>query len=156
AEWLAWNWWRLRWEPRSNRPDWVFSHRLSTIGGGYIWPNVTLFCDGERAALIAKPTDERPQTPFRYITDFAAVIKASEFEAGVDTFIDQVVERLDSERVSKTNLETIWKSVLEEREGPESRRARKLEALLGQEPDESDSEMLARLIADAERLSVAA
>jgi hypothetical protein len=69
---------------------------------------------------------------------------------------EQVVERLESERVSKTNLETIWKSVLEEREGPESRRARKLEALLGREPDESDPEMLARLIADAERLSVAA
>src|SRR5215212_3124138 len=36
AEWLAWNWWRLRWEPRSPRPDWAFAHKLATIGGGYV------------------------------------------------------------------------------------------------------------------------
>ncbi|HEY8289404.1 MAG TPA: hypothetical protein VIG49_09060, partial [Acetobacteraceae bacterium] len=38
AEWLAWNWWRLRWEPRSSAPDWAFAHRLTTIGHGYVWP----------------------------------------------------------------------------------------------------------------------
>jgi hypothetical protein len=156
AEWIAWNWWRLRWEPRSSAADWIFSHRLTTIGGGYIWPNVTMFSDGERTALIAKPTDERPHTPFRYIADFAAVIRASEFEAGVDSFIDQVLERLDSQEVSNTNLGTIWKAVLEERRTPELGRARKLEALLGKEPDESDPQILARLIADARRLSIAA
>src|SRR2546423_15722103 len=75
AEWLAWNWWRLRWEPRSNAKDWVFAHRIATIGFGYIWPNLTIFSDGQRTALIAKPTRERPQTPFRYITDKAVVIR---------------------------------------------------------------------------------
>ena len=41
AEWLAWNWWRLRWEPRSNASDWIFAHHVGSIGHGYIWPNVT-------------------------------------------------------------------------------------------------------------------
>src|SRR5262245_50974073 len=74
AEWFAWNWWRLRWEPRSKAADWEFAHRLSSIGGGYIWPSITVFSDGERTALIAKPTTERRQTLFRYISDCAAVI----------------------------------------------------------------------------------
>lgn len=156
AEWLAWNWWRLRWEPRSNAAEWALCHHLATIDGGYIWPNVTIFSDGERIALIAKPTDERPQTPFRYIADFAAALRVSEFEAGVDSFIDQVLQRLESEQVAGTNLETIWKSVLEERRTPEWSRTRKLEALLGQDPDEADPDAIARLIADAERLSMAA
>src|SRR6266849_10117859 len=64
AEWMAWNWWRLRWEPRSNAPDWNFAHRLTTIGEGYVWPNITIFSDGKRVALIARPTRERPSTPF--------------------------------------------------------------------------------------------
>src|SRR5882724_5990449 len=64
AEWLAWNWWRLRWEPRSNAKDRFFAHRIAMIGSGYIWPNLTIFSDGQRTALMAKPTDERPQTPF--------------------------------------------------------------------------------------------
>jgi hypothetical protein len=155
AEWIAWNWWRLRWEPRSTTPDWAFAHRLTTIGGGYIWPNLTIFSDGERAALIAKPTLERPQTPFRYISDFAAVIHAPEFEAELDSFMDQVLQRLDSEKIAGTNLETVWKGLLEERHTPELARARKLEALLGREPDESDPETLAHLIADAKQLSLA-
>ena len=156
AEWYAWNWWRLRWEPRSNAADWIFAHRLTTIGGGYIWPNITISSDGQRTALIAKPTDERPQTPFRYITDHTTFLQTSEFETKVDGFIEQVLQRLDSEGMENTNLQKIWESVLNERGTPELSRARKLEALLGREPDEADPNALARLIADAEQLSMAA
>jgi len=153
SEWIAWNWWRLRWEPRSTTVrDWSSSHRMTTIGGGYIWPNITIFSDGERIALIAKPTEERPQTPFRYIADIAAVLQASEFESGVDSFIEQVLGRLDSERIAETNLQMIWQGVLKERSTTALARARKLEALLGQEPDESDPKILDQLIADSEAL----
>ncbi len=156
AEWTAWNWWRLRWEPRSKASDWVYAHRIATIGGGYIWPNLTIFSDGERAALIAKPTDERPQTPFRYITDRAVVIPASEFESELDILIDQVLERLRLAKIADSNLHKVWSGVCEERRTPELARARKLEALLGRDPDESDPQVLERLIADAEQLSVSA
>ncbi|HEY0330454.1 MAG TPA: hypothetical protein VGC77_15325 [Rhodopseudomonas sp.] len=154
AEWLAWNWWRLRWEPRSTSANnWSSSHRLATIGGGYIWPNITIFSDGERIALIAKPTEERPQTPFRYIANFAAVIQGHEFENITTAFIEQVLQRLDSERVRGTNLETVWNGVTDERRSPELARIRKLEALLGQEPDESNPQVLEQLIADSKELS---
>jgi hypothetical protein len=158
SEWMAWNWWRLRWEPRSAKADnsWSSSHQMTTIGEGYIWPNITIFSDGERIALVAKPTEERPQTPFRYIADMAAVLQASEFESGTSDFIEQVVERLEAEKMEKTNLETIWRSILEERRTPALARIRKLEALLSQEPDESNPETLKQLIADAEDLSIGA
>jgi hypothetical protein len=153
SEWIVWNWWRLRWEPRSTIiRDWSSAHRLSTIGGGYIWPNITIFSDGERIALIAKPTEERPQTPFRYLSDAAAVIQASEFETGTESFIDQVLERLDTEELPESNLRTIWQSVLDERRTPAVARARKLEALSGHEPDECDPDILKRLIDDSDTL----
>jgi hypothetical protein len=134
AEWFAWNWWRLRWEPRSRAADWEFAHRLSSIGGGYIWPNITIFSDGERTALIAKPTLEQPQTPFRYMADIATVIPATEFEAELNRFINKVIERLNSEDVEDTNLHMIWKSVCKERQHPEQTRKKMLEALLGSNP----------------------
>ena len=153
AEWIAWNWWRLRWEPRSTViRDWSSSHRLSTIGGGYIWPNITVFSDGERIALIASPTEERPQTPFRYLADAAAVIQASEFEAGIDSFVEQVLERLRAEQIAESNLQTIWQSVLDERRTPAIARARKLEALSGHDPDECDPNILKQLIVDSDAL----
>jgi hypothetical protein len=156
AEWIAWNWWRLRWEPRSVAANWASSHRMTTIGGGYIWPNITLFSDGERIALIAKPTEERPQTPFRYIADIAAILQAPIFEAGADSFVDQVLQRLDAEDVRGTNLEAVWSAVADERRTPELAATRKLEALLGQEPDESNPAIVKQLIEDAIELSVAA
>lgn len=156
AEWLAWNWWRLRWEPRSSTEDWAFAHKMSNIGGGYIWPNITIFSDGERTTLVAKATEERPETPFRYISNFAAVISSMEFESGVDEFIEQVVGRLSDMEVRDTNLSRIWNDLSVERQTPNLARTRKLEALLGQEPDESDAGVIDRLVADAEQLSMAA
>jgi len=156
AEWLAWNWWRLRWEPRSSSEDWAFAHRMSNIGGGYIWPNITIFSDGERTTLIAKATKERLETPFRYISDFAAVIPSMEFEIGIDDFVEQVLGRLSDMGVRDTNLHRIWNDLGIERQTPDLTRIRKLEALLGQEPDESDAGVINHLMADAECLSMAA
>jgi hypothetical protein len=153
AEWLAWNWWRLRWEPRSRAPGWDFAHRISGIGGGYIWPNVTISSDGQQTELVAKPTIDQAQTPFRYIADTAAVIPVAEFESELDRFIDGVIERLDNEGVAETNLREVWKSVCEERANANEAQKRKLEALLGNDPDRSDEGAIQQLLKDAEQLS---
>lgn len=153
AEWAAWNWWRLRWEPRSSANEWSLSHRMATIGSGYIWPDITIFSDGERTALVAKPTPARPQTPFRYIADFTAVIPASQFEAGLDEFFEKVLNRLESEGVRASNVHDIWKSLCDERSTPELAHRRKLEALLGAEPDEADQDVLEGLLRDAKEFS---
>lgn len=152
AEWLAWNWWRLRWEPRSNAPDWPFAHRLTTIGEGYVWPNITVFSDGERTALIAKPTAARPATAFRYISDYAAIVPSLVFEGEVDRFIGQVLGQLQAERVHGANLDRLWSELIAERQNRETARRRKLEALLGQEPDTADPAMIDRLLTDAQEL----
>jgi hypothetical protein len=152
AEWLAWNWWRLRWEPRSNAPDWPFAHRLTTIGEGYVWPNITIFSDGERTALIAKPTAARPATAFRYISDYAAVVPSLVFEGAVDRFAGQVLGQLQAEHIQGTNLDRLWSELTDERRNPETARRRKLEALLGQEPDTGDPDVINRLLKDSQEL----
>jgi hypothetical protein len=150
AEWLAWNWWRLRWEPRASRPNWALAHRLPTIGGGYVWPNITIFSDGELIVLLTKPTESRPQEPLRYIEDIAAVVRASAFENAVDLFVDQVRGQLRAEGINTTNLDDIWQAVLEERADPNAALRRKFEALLGFEPDEVDASRIDALVADSE------
>ncbi|MDN3277002.1 hypothetical protein QWJ07_22255 [Frankia sp. RB7] len=156
AEWVAWNWWRLRWEPRSKANDWQFAHKISTIGGGYIWPDLTLFSDGERIALISKATRERPQTPYRFLTDSAAVLTATEFQSEIDRFVDEVLQRLDLQKVGESNLQKVWAGILSERGSPELAQKRKLEALLGFEPDEGNDATITQLLQDAKSLSSAA
>lgn len=48
AEWLARNWWRLRWEGRLKASDWAAAHVMASIGDGYVWPNIEIGSDGVR------------------------------------------------------------------------------------------------------------
>ena len=155
AEWLAWNWWRLRWEPQKRAPEWALAHRMTTIGGGFVWPNITVFSDGERVALLARPTLSRPNEPFRYVADKVLVVRAASFEDTIDRFVSQVLGQLREEAIADTNLERIWQDVRAERLDPELAFHRRLEALLGSEPDAADDpELLDRLASDAATLGV--
>jgi hypothetical protein len=152
AEWLAWNWWRLRWEPRRRSTDWAMAHRLTTVGGGYVWPNNTISSDGERVLITAQPTQPRPAEPLRYIASVATVVPAAEFEAAVDAFIEQVRGQLLAEGINGSNLEQIWSDVLSERSDDEAKRKRHFEALLGFDPDEANVNVIERLIRDSNEL----
>ncbi len=149
AEWLAWNWWRLRWEPRRRSNDWAMAHRMSTIGGGYVWPNITIVSDGARIVLDSHGTLARPEEPLRYIARHAAVVPAGEFEDAVDRFLEQVIGKLIAEGVLNTNLDAIWNDLQEERRTPAIAIRRKFEALLGADPDSVDDTIIDRLIADS-------
>ncbi len=152
AEWLAWNWWRLRWEPRSRAPGWELAHHMASIGEGYVWPNITVFSDGERVALIAKPTRDRPTTPFRYLADIAAVVPGSEFEYVTTEFVEQVRGLLRENNIENSNLDRIWADVCGERQDPEMARRRKWEALLGYDPDDAKAGTVESLTVDAKTL----
>ena len=152
AEWFAWNWWRQRWEPRTRAPDWDMAHRMTTIGGGYVWPNISIVSDGERIVVVAKPTGSRAAEPLRYLADIAAVFRAIEFEGAVSRFIEQVQGQLRAEHVEETNLDHAWADVDAERADPEAAKRRQLEALLGKDPDEADPSLLERLVTEAEAL----
>jgi hypothetical protein len=152
AEWLAWNWWRLRWEPSNRRPDWAFAHRLTSIGGGYIWPNITIWSDSERIVFLAKPTQFRTSEPLRYVEDFAAIVRASVFQDTVDSFIEKVHGQLRAERIASANLDKIWEELLAEREDHETSKRRRLEALMGFDPDEAAPDQIETLVADSKLL----
>ncbi len=155
AEWLAWNWWRLRWEGRSAAPDWSLAHRMTSIGEGYVWPNLTIFSDGVRTALMSAPSHPDAR-PFRYAGSPPAVVPSGVFEAAVDAFIPKIMARLESEAVRGSNLERLWSDVLAERADPEIAKRRRLEAFLGREPDSVEDGAVEGLLADSERLGEAA
>ncbi len=142
AEWLAWNWYRLRWEPRKGSLDWSFAHRMATIGGGYIWPNITIFSDGYRIALVAEPSARTEAGAIRYTSKQAVVTQAVEFERTVDGFINKTIARLEAKEQKQTNLQEIWASLLEDRQDPEQNQRRRFEAIYGAEPDQLAAEQI--------------
>lgn len=152
AEWFAWNWWRLRFEPRSMAPDWWRAHKMTAIGEGYVWPNLTIFSDGVRTALLAAPSVRPNAKPFRYLGAHPCILPSTQFEAAVDAFIPRILGRLREQGVAETNLDRIWRDVLAERADPDQARRRRLEALLGRDADEVEDDAVDRLVADAASL----
>jgi hypothetical protein len=146
ATWLVANWWRLRWEPdrkqttvNSQSLEWELSHELAASGGGYVWPPVMLSSDGYhmfvRCEGREKSTDES-LSPIRYLNSFGESVDVSSFEVGVSNFVEQVLARLDASRLRHTSLHELWSEVRTERTKKPLEARRKLEALLGVDPDE--------------------
>ena len=162
AEWLTWNWWRLRWEPthqnvqRDRRLGWRQAHELAGIGGGWLWPNVTVRSDGLRIGLDALPSPEVEAEPVRYLASRSTVITAESFEAGVDDFVERVLARLDECALGGTDLAAAWKELAAERADPESAAYRKIEAFLGYDVDEADPGQVERIVLDGRTLGSAA
>lgn len=149
ALWFASNWWRLRWEPEGNSPSWKMSHRMGAAGAGYAWPDLSFISDGKVVLAHCRQTSAATADPVRFLSDFDAFIPASMFERGVDEFVGAVIERVDSEARAHPYLREMWEEILEERGDPESTAERKLEAMLGFDPDDSPDGLIDRLRAQA-------
>lgn len=151
AEWLAWNWWRLTGEPKREHTthDWSFAHRLCTIGEGYLWPNITIFSDRERTLLIAKPTQPKGFSAFRYTTDHTLVLPSRVFEAALELFLGQIQSRLREYAIPETHFDRTWEDVCVERRDSKLVARRRIEALLGVDPDEGNPARVEQLLADA-------
>ncbi|NUP96272.1 MAG: hypothetical protein HUU28_08930 [Planctomycetaceae bacterium] len=150
ALWLAANWWRLCWEPRRGEfqqvYEWNASHELAAAGHGYLWPNLRFVADGESVSVIASPTDPASNQPVRYLADVDVDVPRPLFERASSDFIEKVIARLNDLRLAQTELEKLWADVCAERASPDDARARRLEALLGCDPDEGDANAIGALL----------
>ena len=156
AEWLVWNWWRLRWEPRlpsnASSYDWDMTHRMPAIGEGYFWPNITISSDGLHCDLASERSNLSDSPFFYYIGAPAITIPARDFANAVDRFVLFIIERLRDNGIRDTNLQTLWHDLDTERNDLEVARFRRIEALLGFDPDETDEEYIERWIRDKDVL----
>ena len=161
AEWLVWNWWRLRWEPRTaglgpGRRDWSFAHCMATIGEGYVWPNITVSTDGFWTSLVSDRSSEFAVSLFRYSGAGFVGVPAKDLESAIDEFVPQVVHLANNAGLTDTNLHRLWQDLQIEREDNEMTRFRKFEALLGCDPDELDADEIESHLDDAKVLGESA
>ena len=153
AEWLAANWWRLRWEPeipaeagKNAVSDWNMSHNLAAAGGGYVWPTLWFISDRDNIVIRAERTDLDPAEPVRYLRSFTRVIPADSFEREVDRFVETAIGRMDRTNQSAREISDLWHAVTDERQDPGLAETRKLEAFLGYDPAEAPGTLLETLL----------
>ena len=155
AEWLVWNWWRLRWEPTPPRADraWGFAHRLSSVGGGYRWPNLELASDEVRVRMTSRPSAEPESGTFRYVgAPRSEAVPAQSFESAVDAFVRGVLGRLHEERSPSSNLGILADELAKDRSDEARSSFRRVEAMLGSDPGEGDATAIRRRLSEASSL----
>ena len=145
AVWLAASWWRLRWEPPRAGTFWKMSHALGAVGGGYVWPDLSLSSDGETVTVRSRETKESDTQPVRYLQNFDTQISAKSFETAIDRFLETVTSRLRTENAGGEDLVDLWGEVCAERQDPPLAAWRKLEAMLGCDPDEAPEGLIEML-----------
>lgn len=136
ALWFVANWWRLRWEPERSTTDWRLSHQVGAAGKGFAWPALTFASDGDFILVHNEATEATAISPVRYLRSISRNVSVAAFEAAVDGLVETVLSRLSSLGHGKSNLARLAQELREERADPELSAWRKLEALLGYDPDE--------------------
>lgn len=151
AQWLAASWWRLRWEPLpigTIAPvSWRMAHELPAAGYGFLWPQVVFACDGENMQIWSIPTRPESTQPIHYLTDRHESVPVKAFVDAIDKFMDLVINRLDAVKPDARDLRNLWEEVREERGKSEFAEFRRIEAMLGSEPDELCSKIVEHFVA---------
>lgn len=151
AEWFATNWWRLLWEPQEDTRSWRMSHKVGSVGGGYVWSNLSFSSDCQTIRVEAEPTNRRAAEPIRYLNRFVSTVAIADFEHGAADFIAGTLARLSGVGKGSSDLAELWAEITEERRNPELARWRILEAIMGYDPDEAPEGLIDGLQEQAKR-----
>ena len=152
AIWLLDNWWRLLREPERATHSWEMSHCLGAIGQGFLWPDLSVVSDGRSILLRMTPTPKASQQMVRYLNGVCDIVSVDDFETTVLTFVDAVINRLQTMGCQATQLLNLREAIEEERNNLSSLRWREIEALLGYDPDEAPEKLIKELIAEGDSL----
>ena len=160
AEWFAWNWWRLTSEI-GERPanesaacEWDFSHRISTIGSGYDWPNISIYSDGCISYLDSTRSMPNSVGSFEYYDSSLVIVSTKALEGAMSDFIDNTIKLLENKGIQDSNLQRLWKDLMSERSSPDDARCRAMEARLGLNPDDLDENEISTILGNADSIGL--
>lgn len=160
AEWFAWNWWRLTSEigersaNESTAREWDFSHRISTIGSGYDWPNISIYSDGCISYLDSTRSMPNSVGSFEYYDSSLEIVSTKALERAMSDFIDNTIKLLENKGIQDSNLQRLWKDLMSERSSPDDARCRAMEARLGLNPDDLDEDEICTILGNADSIGL--
>ena len=138
AFWFIDNWWRIRWEPAPYadlNAEWRLAHHLSSVGAGYYWPNVSIWGEGSRVGFAVHADANNLQPSLKFVAQPRLnYVPSSTVEDAIDRFVGHVLEHVGD---ASDGLDTEYRQLQAERTDPTVATWRKLEAMLGFDPDDA-------------------
>lgn len=151
AMWLASSWWRLHHEvlPGSEKSpphDWRMSHEMVAATMGFVWPSIMFSADDRNIQVWAQASQESDGDAVRFLKGLNRGIHVPReaFTQEVSSLIEGVITRLESVGCKAPELSEIWKLVLHDQNDPGERNRRRLEAVLGFDPEDCPPALVER------------
>ena len=145
AFWILDNWWRIFHEPEPAQavtPEWLLAHDMSSIGGGYSWPPIRFWCEGDQVGIRTHPQYRDSPVPVRFKASHVGVIPTDDAQWSFDSFLGRACEFATDDLDTLVDLH---QQLRREREDPEVAIWRTVEAKLGFDVDEAPAELMYRL-----------
>ena len=108
---------------------------MASIGGGYVWPRLRVWGDGEGIGLVSYADPPGVVGPVRYVTDVSTYISGADFDSSVDRFLGVAVDEAIGFGSDRHALKVQFDALRTERDDPELSFWRRLEAQAGFDPD---------------------
>ena len=158
AEWIVLNWSSLKWENRVSvepRSTWTWEsaaphswhqrHNLRAASAGMTWPDLTLVPEGDTTEIVWRSREPGPaDRGIAYLSDGAVRVSTNDMLAGLNRFVEAVIERLEESRIQSTLLQREW-AALAALDSEESEFA-EAASRLGLNPFEVDDETASSIV----------
>ncbi len=152
AFWFIDNWWRIRWEPAPHpdlNAEWRLAHHMSSVGAGYHWPNVSIWGEGSRVGVAVHADANNLQPSLKFVAQPKLnYVPSLTVEAAIDRFVRNVLEHVGD---ASDGLDAEYRQLQAERADSTVAAWRKLEAMLGFDPDDAPDGLVGGLEALTER-----
>ncbi|MEN8740859.1 MAG: hypothetical protein ABF308_13930 [Phaeobacter gallaeciensis] len=154
AMWFASSWWRLHYEvlPDSARKspshDWRMSHEMVAANMGFMWPQVVFSPDSESVQVWAQASQWGKEEAVRFLNglDHAYSVPKDQFTREVSSLISDVIARLHEVGCRDSDLAAIWRFISEDLNDPAECNKRRLEAVLGFDPEGCSEDLILQAI----------
>lgn len=149
AYWFAFNYWRLAYEDVPEDEgiitlDWEQSHRMTAVGKGYIWPDLTFIPDTDSAMMYVVNASENKSWKF----------DISHFKFQIFNFITNVLYAIPKQERVCTHLYTVWNKLIADLSDTERTTKRVLEALRHKDQDDFEEAELVEEIVEVPRILI--
>ena len=115
--------------------EWRLAHHLSSVGAGYHWPNVSIWGEGSRVGFAVHADANNLQPSLKFVAQpRLTYVASSTVEDAIDRFVGHVLEHVGN---ASDGLDTEYRQLQAERTDSTVATWRKLEAMLGFDPDDA-------------------
>lgn len=109
AEWIAYNWWLLRFDGRDDESTSRVGRRdLRSAGDGFVWPSIEITPRGPVSLVTWSPAPTSPGQGLQYLSSGQRWIDTLQLQSMLTDLVQTVVTRLEESGIRETPLQKEW------------------------------------------------